>query len=189
MALTDCFIPADSLQAFMTCVREGENLIGVVMVSLVLGAWLALQLMREMRVRRRAVEVAARRDVPAKFASVEHAGAVWRYANTDMYQYVLAELEKTLTAEGYSLTRTRKMSVMLSDTCLNRVAREVFLARERFLTPMRPESEMEAAADECSRNGYSAQWLACLLRGCELQGWYVTRYAPSPAMSPASASH
>lgn len=186
MALMDCFIPANPLQAFMTCLREGENLIGVVMVFLVLGAWLALQLVREMRIRRRAAGEAAGRAAPAKFASGEHAGAVWRYANTDMYQYVLAELEKTLTAEGYALTRDRTLSVMLSDTCRYRVAREVFLARERFLTPMRPESDMEVAADECSRNGYSAQWLACLLRGCELQGWYVTRYEPSPVISPAS---
>jgi len=186
MALTE--ILNESMQTIMTWLREGETLSGIVIISLLLGGWLALQLKRETRIRRSA-EYDDAQCLSESFACRTHAAAVWQYVNSDMYQYVLAELERTLIAEGYALTRDRAMSLILSDTCRNQVARATFLARERYFTPLRPESQMEEAADECSRNGYSAQWLACLLRGCELQGWYVTRYEQTPVISPPSDNH
>lgn len=179
MALTDCFIGTELLPGIISCVREGENMSCVVNVPLLLSGCVALliagALVDKIRSRRRVPEIKETRPLPSRFASQEQADAVWQYANTALYQYVLVELERALPAEGYILTRDPARRVSLTSTSQHRLAREMFLARERFLTPMRPESLMEEAADECSLNGFSAQWLSCLLRGCELQGWYVTQ--------------
>lgn len=182
MALTGCFVQTGTLQGLMTCLRDSENLSGVLVVAILLIGWLSLQLIGERR-RRRQTEKGQQAGiaVPVPFGSRAHAQAVCQFANRNMYQYLLAELEKALIAEGYFLTREREQRVLLSDDSRRRVARQVFMARARYMTPMQPDHAVAEAADECAMNGYSSQWLYFLLQGSEQLGWYITRAAEQTA--------
>ena len=182
MALTGCFVQTGTLQGLMTCLRDSENLSGVMVVAILLIGWLSLQLIGERRQRLKA-EKDQKAGVAAviPFGSRAHAQAVCQFANWDMYQYLLAELEKALLAEGCFLTLDCEQRVLLSDDSRRRVARQVFVARARYMMPMQPDHVVAKEADECAMNGYSTQWLYVLIQGSEQLGWYITRAAEQTA--------
>lgn len=175
MAIISCLTSADGLQGVVACLHESENLTGILAVVVLTCGWLALQLLSEARCRRQNEGIHAAAKVAVPFGSRQHAEGVWHFANNEMYQYLMAELEKALTAEGYVLTRNPDRRITLLNESKNRVARAVFLARERYMVPVRSEENLNAAADEGERTGFSAQWLSSLIDGSEGQGWYITR--------------
>ena len=179
MAIIECFRNPENLSSVLTCLREAEGLSGLLAVAVGLALWIVAQLSVDAK-----REKAANREMkyglpvscPSVFGSPAHAEAVLRSANQDYYQLMLAEMEKTLFAQGYELTRDRNLQVVADSETQRKVARAVYIARERYLAPNQPEHELAEKATMASSDGYCARWLSMLITGSERQGWYITRH-------------
>lgn len=178
MAIVECISSNGSLKGMLTCLQTGESLSGLAFVALGLCLWIVAQLSVE-RGRKKAAAREMKYDlpvsVPSVFGSPAHAEAVYRSANQDYYQLMLAEMEKALFAQGYELTRDRLQQVVADGETQRTVARAVYIARERYLAPNQPEHELAEKATMASSDGYCARLLSLLITGSERQGWYITR--------------
>lgn len=115
---------------------------------------------------------------PPEYGGRQLAEGVFLYANKDYYQFLLSELQDGLEEEGYAMTTDPDRRVALSHSSRQRLAGRLFIARERYVAPFQPDRVVDEKAQECSRNGYSSQWLSWLIRGCETQGWFITLAIP-----------
>lgn len=185
MALISCFTRTDSLQGVLTCLRDSENLTGILVAALLLVGWLAMQYLAEVRRVRQAPSVKAgipvTRNIPA-FGCGQHADAVHSFANREYYQIMLAEMEKALFAAGYELTRDEFRRVTIPTTDLVAISRKIFRARQWYVSPGVSEQVMKDSEDTAVNDGYAGMWLSVLLRGSEREGWYITK--PQPEFVP-----
>lgn len=186
MALTDCFIDPGSLQGFMTCLRESENLTGVAMMAVLLAAWLTVQLMAQRR--RKAHQRVALPGIPVtqnpvRFGDEKHAAAVHNFANRELYQLMLTEMEKVLTDTGYALTRNEAERVTMSEADRQKFSRLIFRVRQCYITPRVSEQTMKDSEDAAVNDGYAGTWLSMLIRGSEREGWYITRREKGAVMA------
>ena len=174
MALINCLKDGQSLQEMLTCLRDGESLAGVSVVVFLLVGWLVMQAIAEKRRRRRAWDI--REGTPATpFGSVQHAEAVFAFANRELYQLMIAEMEKGLSAEGYELVRDESLRVTVPTADRIAISRKIFRARQGHISPGLPEPKMKDAEDVAVSDGYAGSLLSLLIRGSETQGWYITR--------------
>lgn len=176
MALTDCFIQPGSLQGLMTCLRESENLTGVAVAAALLAAWLVIQLMAQRR--RNSLRLVAIPGVPVKqpadrFGDEKNADRVYNFANRELYQLMLSEMEKALTDAGYAMTRDEAKRVTISEADRQIISRRIFRARQCFITPRVSEQTMKDSENAAVNDGYAGTWLSMLIRANEAQGWYV----------------
>jgi len=175
MAVIRCLAPADGLQGVVACLRESENLTGILVAAFLLIGWLAMQSLAEARRYRQIRERQPVMNAPPPFGSARHADAVYTFANREFYQVMLAEMEKALFAAGYELTRDESLRMMLSDTDRHEVSRRVFRVRQGYISPLLSEQLLSESADAAEKEGFSAQWLSVLIGGSEREGWYITR--------------
>jgi len=175
MAVIRCLAPAEGLQGVVACLRESENLTGILVVAFLLIGWLAMQSLAEARRYRQIRERQPTMSAPPPFGSVRHADAVYTFANREFYQVMLAEMEKALFAAGYELTRDESRRMMLSDADRHEVSRRVFRVRQSFISPLLSEQLLSESADAAEKDGFSARWLSVLIGGSEQEGWYITR--------------
>lgn len=176
MALTDCFIEPGSLQGFMTCLRESENLTGVAMMAVLFAAWLTVQLMAQRR--RKARQRVALPGIPVtqnliRFGDENHAAGVHNFVNRELFQLMLNEMEKALTDTGYSLTRSEAKRETISEADRQKISRRIFRVRQCYITPRVSEQAMKDSEDAAVNDGYAGTWLSVLIRANEAQGWYI----------------
>ncbi|MFK3662755.1 hypothetical protein ACI2I2_19945 [Scandinavium sp. NPDC088450] len=107
------------------------------------------------------------------FGCPEDACAVHQFANTDYYRHMLAALENALHQEGYELSRAPEHQVVLPRGVRKRIARHVFMARDKYLAPQQRDSTIAEKAALSEEDGFSGQWLDILLKGCASQGWII----------------
>lgn len=182
MAVIRCLTPADGLQGVMTCLRESENLTGILVVAFLLIGWLATQYLAETRRSRRNQEV---KPVIPAFGSSQHADAMYTFANRELYQAMLRGLENGLAETGYELTRDssrRGVAIPLEDRLT--LSRWVFRARQWYTSPRMCEQRTKDIEDEAVNDGYAGMLLNILIRGCAREGWYITE--PVPEFVPTS---
>lgn len=74
---------------------------------------------------------------PPTFAGSEHAQYLWQMLNQDYYQFQLAELQKLLAREGYTLSFRKDHRVILPSDVQSAIAKELIAKRERYLAPQR----------------------------------------------------
>lgn len=186
MALTDCFIQPGSLQGLMTCLRESENLTGVAVVAGLLTAWLVIQLMAQRgrkAHRPEAMDGVPVTQTPERFGDEKHADRVFSFANRELYQLMLTEMEKVLTDTGYALTRNEAERVTMSEADRQKISRRIFRVRQCYITPRVSEQAMKDSEDAAVNDGYAGTWLSMLIRGSECEGWYITRRKKADVMA------
>lgn len=179
MALTDCFIQPGSLQGLMTCLRESENLTGVAVVAGLLTAWLVIQLMAQRG--RKAHRPEATVGVPVmqtaeRFGDEKHAEAVYTFANREMYQLLLAEMEKALVEAGYRLTTKASGKEALTEPVLDEISGRIYRVRERFMAPLLSDDELNESTLFAVKRGFAQALLNMLIRANEAQGFYIRRH-------------
>ena len=176
MALISCFTSPQGLQGMLTCLRDTEGMTGILVVVALLAGWIAVQYFADARCVRQAWESRPGLPVPlAQFGSAQHADAVHAFANRELYQVMLAELEKALTEEGYALTRDESLCVTMPEADRQKISRRIFLARQCYTSPRVSEQAMQDNEDAAVNDGYAGSWLSILIRGSERIGWYITR--------------
>lgn len=147
------------------------SVISCVFIILILLKVIDMEMSYRKRVRQEKKRAAI---APPAFAFPEHAQAVFLHANVDYYQYLLEELRCGLREEGYEITDDRKRRIRLPGDIERRVAKRVFLARERFTCPYLSASQLDEKGKESLSNGNTVQWLHWLIAGNESQGWFIT---------------
>lgn len=176
MALTDCFIQPGSLQGLMTCLRESENLTGVAVVAGLLTAWLVIQLMAQRgrkAHRPEAMDGVPVMQTPERFGDEKHAEAVYTFANREMYQLLLAEMEKALTEAGYRIKQKTSCREELKEPVLGEIGGRIYRVRERFMAPMLSDDALNENTLCAVRQGFAQSLLTMLIRANEAQGCYV----------------
>jgi len=174
MALVNCLKDGESLQEMLTCLRDSESLAGVTVVVFLLVGWLVLQAIAEKRRGRRAWDI--KEAAPATpFGSARHAEAVLAFANRELYQLMIAEMENALSAEGYELVRdeSRRMAIPTADRIA--ISRKIIRARQGHIFPGLSARAMKDYEDAAVSDGYAGAMLSLLIRGSETEGWYITR--------------
>lgn len=121
---------------------------------------------------------------PPAYASADHAGAVFAFANKEYFQLMLGVVGKSLVAEGYVLTDDPQQRIPLSPESSRRIARAVFIAREQHLAPGQPSGVLMERADDAMENGYAMQWLETLILSSESTGWFIAPGEKKPAGAP-----
>jgi len=179
MALTDCFIQPGSLQGLMTCLRESENLTGVAVVAGLLTAWLVIQLMAQRgrkAHRPEAMDGVPVTQTPERFGDEKHAEAVYTFANREMYQLLLAEMEKALVEAGYRLTTKASGKEALTEPVLDEISGRIYRVRERFMAPLLSDDELNESTLFAVKRGFAQALLNMLIRANEAQGFYIRRH-------------
>lgn len=114
-------------------------------------------------------------EMQQSFGSPDNAYAIHQYANTDYFQYLLAAFEAALKQEGYELTRSAEHRVTLVRSAWERVARAIFIERDKYMAPMQDANAVSLKADMSGEDGFSDRWLWLLINGSASQGWYITQ--------------
>lgn len=185
MALISCLTSPDGQQDVFSCLRTGQGLSGFLVLIILLVGWLVIQYLAEARRVRRTREARPGIPVPpAQFGNARHATAVHEFANREYYQILLAKLEKSLTDEGYALTREELLRVTLPEAVRQKISRRIVRARQYYTTPRVSEQMVIDSEDAAVNDGYAGTWLHVLIRGSESVGWYITK--PEPEFTPTS---
>ena len=179
MALTDCFVNTGSLQGFMTCLRESENLTGVAVVAVLLAAWLVIQLTAQRR--KKAQQHVALPGIPVtqhtvRFVCEQNIDAVYNFANRELFQLLLTEMEKALADSGYILTRNASSRCELTESELSEIGGRIYRVREQYMVPFLSDEVLNGNTRLAVRLGCATAWLNMLIRANEAQGWYIRRH-------------
>jgi hypothetical protein len=183
MAIIECQKYVGSISGILECEGEPDNLAAIMAVSMTvivgLIIWMSVRYWREFRHLKARLRQNENNPIDfglaPPFSGPDHASSVHQFANRDYFQYLLTALQEGLHSEGYELTRDARCRILLTTEIFNRLASNVFMAREHYMAPLQSEDLLKEKVEECSTNGYSARWLQLLIDGSAAQGWYVTR--------------
>lgn len=111
---------------------------------------------------------------PTTFAGAEHGESVWRLLNTDLYQYILSELQKSLQREGFKLTSFKDERIHLPRNIHKTIAKQLVVQKELYLAPLKSQFECEKIAQNSIENGSAVDMLERILAINTELGWYIT---------------
>jgi hypothetical protein len=111
------------------------------------------------------------------FSGPENALAIHQFAQASLFQYLLTAMEVALKREGYELTRAMERRVTMGHHAWKRVARHVYIQRDRYLAPLQGEDTINMKADLCDNDGFSDSLLGILIQGSVSQGWVIAERA------------
>ncbi|EAB8175321.1 TPA: hypothetical protein PJG65_004130 [Escherichia coli] len=112
---------------------------------------------------------------PPTFAGSEHAQYLWQMLNQDYYQFQLAELQKLLAREGYTLSFRKDHRVILPSDVQSAIAKELIAKRERYLAPSKNTALCDEIAETAMRDGGAQKLLEKIITLNKELGWYIAR--------------
>ncbi|HHG8878310.1 TPA: hypothetical protein ACPZXS_003744 [Citrobacter freundii] len=110
---------------------------------------------------------------PTTFAGAEHGESIWRSLNTDLYQYILSELQKSLQREGFKLTSFKDERIHLPRNIHKAIAKQLIVLKEQYLAPLKSQFECEKIAQNSIENGSAEIFLERILAINSELGWYI----------------
>ncbi|WP_454519378.1 hypothetical protein [Citrobacter portucalensis] len=113
---------------------------------------------------------------PTTFAGAEHGETVIQLLNTDLYQFILSELQKLLLLEGFKLTSFKNKHVHLPQKSHKAIARQLVVLKEQYLAPLKSQSECEEIAQNAIENGSAEKMLERILAINSELGWHITTH-------------
>jgi len=108
------------------------------------------------------------------FGDHNHVMGVFDAVNLDFYKTLLMEFEDLLLAEGFKLSLDDSNRIILKSCAKTRIAKQLFIKREHYLTPYQSMQDFEDKAERAVCDGFALKFLENFIKANEHLGYYIT---------------